>query len=270
MLSKKICLVLLFLIAGIGGDFYKKEVVLNSKFPIVVYGDSRKGYSHHSALLKLMKQCNPEILIHTGDMVNSGKNLREWKLFDELMKFMEPARLYASLGNHDLGGKVSERIINGEQLVFHLPYKNLDFILIHCLLKDVQKVETLLNSLKSPERIPVLVMHYPIFTAGSHYGEKKSFWLKPLIHKFNIPLVFSGHDHCYERFEEGNTTYIVAGGGGAPLYPQKKEVKNLQKFLLEYHFIGISQNEKNGNWEFNVINLQGKLMDFWELKKGTL
>ncbi|HID85752.1 MAG TPA: hypothetical protein EYP55_00030 [Anaerolineae bacterium] len=34
-----------------------------------------------------------------------------------------------------------------------------------------------------------------------------------------MQLVFNGHDHDYERSLVNGVNYIVAGGGGAPLYP---------------------------------------------------
>ena len=34
-------------------------------------------------------------------------------------------------------------------------------------------------------------------------------------------MVFSGHDHDYERSLINDVTYIVSGGGGAPLYQKQ-------------------------------------------------
>jgi hypothetical protein len=43
--------------------------------------------------------------------------------------------------------------------------------------------------------------------------------LCPLVEAAGVDIVFNGHDHDYERTVPFNgTTYIVAGGGGAPLY----------------------------------------------------
>jgi hypothetical protein len=44
----------------------------------------------------------------------------------------------------------------------------------------------------------------------------------PLLAAAHVDVLFSGHDHIYERgvgiTPEGKLTYVVSGGGGAPLY----------------------------------------------------
>jgi len=44
----------------------------------------------------------------------------------------------------------------------------------------------------------------------------------PLLAAAHVDVLFSGHDHIYERgtgtTPEGKLTYVVTGGGGAPLY----------------------------------------------------
>jgi len=41
---------------------------------------------------------------------------------------------------------------------------------------------------------------------------------KPIFEYFGVDIVFNGHDHDYERSVINNITYVVTGGGGAPLY----------------------------------------------------
>ncbi|MFW5740881.1 MAG: metallophosphoesterase family protein, partial [Myxococcota bacterium] len=36
--------------------------------------------------------------------------------------------------------------------------------------------------------------------------------------QYHVDIVFSGHDHCYERSTVNGVKYVVTGGGGAPLY----------------------------------------------------
>jgi hypothetical protein len=44
----------------------------------------------------------------------------------------------------------------------------------------------------------------------------------PILAAAHVDVLFSGHDHIYERgvgtTPEGKLTYVVSGGGGAPLY----------------------------------------------------
>jgi Icc-related predicted phosphoesterase len=62
--------------------------------------------------------------------------------------------------------------------------------------------------------------HHPLYSSGRHGSDAKlAAKLAPIFAKHKVPLYLCGHDHGYERFNPINgTTYIVNGGGGAPLY----------------------------------------------------
>ena len=65
----------------------------------------------------------------------------------------------------------------------------------------------------------IAVFHQPAFSCSLH-GSSRSVqqaWV-PMFERFGVDLVLSGHDHNYQRFEVGVTTYIVSGGGGGVLY----------------------------------------------------
>ena len=63
-------------------------------------------------------------------------------------------------------------------------------------------------------------LHDPFYSTGKHgsnINERRI--LCPLFEKGGVAIVFAGHDHLYERTENiKGVTYIVTGGGGAPLY----------------------------------------------------
>jgi tartrate-resistant acid phosphatase type 5 len=44
----------------------------------------------------------------------------------------------------------------------------------------------------------------------------------PLFERAGVPLVLNGHDHNYQRLEDGPVTYVVIGGGGAKLYDLRR------------------------------------------------
>ena len=62
--------------------------------------------------------------------------------------------------------------------------------------------------------------HHPLYSSGRHGGDPQlAAKLAPIFAKHRVPLYLCGHDHGYERFVPiAGTTYIVNGGGGAPLY----------------------------------------------------
>ncbi|MDX2255771.1 MAG: metallophosphoesterase [Pseudanabaenaceae cyanobacterium bins.39] len=69
--------------------------------------------------------------------------------------------------------------------------------------------------------------HHPLYSSGMHGSNAHLIaMLQPLFAKHQVKIYLCGHDHGYERFVPINgTTYIVNGGGGAPLYPFGKSAQ---------------------------------------------
>ena len=79
--------------------------------------------------------------------------------------------------------------------------------------------------------------HRPFYSTGRRHGADHTYvkWVRPVLEKYHVDVVFSGHEHTYERTlpildgvpRSGNPTawtqgvgpaYVVTGGGGAPVY----------------------------------------------------
>jgi len=79
--------------------------------------------------------------------------------------------------------------------------------------------------------------HRPFYSTGRRHGSDHTYvkWVRPVLEKYHVDLVFSGHEHTYERTlpmlngvprsrnpttwtQGAGTTYVVTGGGGAPVY----------------------------------------------------
>ena len=58
----------------------------------------------------------------------------------------------------------------------------------------------------------------------------------PLFEEYGVDVVFTGHDHCYERSFANGVFYIVTGGGGGPLYEQERASQHSLVFESAYHF----------------------------------
>ena len=76
----------------------------------------------------------------------------------------------------------------------------------------------------------VAVLHRAPYSSGGEHGSdlvvRAAFG--PIFERYGVDLVLTGHEHTYERTvpiresttaSDGFVTYIVTGGGGAPLYP---------------------------------------------------
>jgi Calcineurin-like phosphoesterase len=74
---------------------------------------------------------------------------------------------------------------------------------------------------KSKAKVKVVFGHHPLYSVG-RYGNNATLIrdVQPLLVKHKVKLWIDGHDHNYQRSNPiQGVTYIVAGGGGAGLYP---------------------------------------------------
>jgi len=68
-------------------------------------------------------------------------------------------------------------------------------------------------------RFSVVYFHKPMMTLSEYTqktGERLHF--DPIFRQHGVRLIMCGHVHGYERFVDGELTYIVSGGGGALLH----------------------------------------------------
>jgi hypothetical protein len=127
-----------------------------------------------------------------------------------------------SLGNHDVPidhGRYQFRTLGMPGPYYHRRVGPVDLIVLDSNAVDARQTSWLRRTLAEAEaRWRVAVFHHPIHTCGRY--EERNFDVKewaPLLDG-GVHLVLNGHDHNYQRFEDGPVTYVVAGGGGASLY----------------------------------------------------
>ncbi len=74
------------------------------------------------------------------------------------------------------------------------------------------------NSLRaSHAKWKVVCLHHPLYSSGKKHGsdEKLRKKIEPTLNQYGVQVVFSGHDHFYERTKPQNDIqYFVTGAGG--------------------------------------------------------
>ncbi len=110
---------------------------------------------------------------------------------------------------------------------------------LHWLAADLQAAEA------RRVRATLAWMHDGPFSTGYHGGNGTAVRdLVPLLERYHVSLLVSGHDHNYERGRRGTLNYVVTGGGGAELrplrcgVPGKRRCKNMPlAFFNEHHYV---------------------------------
>jgi hypothetical protein len=82
----------------------------------------------------------------------------------------------------------------------------------------------------------------------------------PPCEKYTVTAVISAHDHGYSRSEKDGVTYIIAAGGGAPLYPVKTTENPYEKFSISCYntcLVDVTGEKVT----ITAIDIMGKTLD---------
>jgi 3',5'-cyclic AMP phosphodiesterase CpdA len=126
---------------------------------------------------------------------------------------------YATLGNHDnQGNRFYQGFNMGGERYFTFVKKNVRFFVLDTNQLDPKQRAWLDEALqRSDDTWRICYFHHPLYSDGGRHGSDVSLRvaLEPLLVKYGVDVVFSGHDHIYERIKpQKGITYFVSGAGG--------------------------------------------------------
>jgi 3',5'-cyclic AMP phosphodiesterase CpdA len=163
-----------------------------------------------------------DVVIMLGDNL-----LGSQKPADFVQKFERPYRalldagvsFYASLGNHDNPRSISYPMFNmGGQRYYTYSRTNVRFFVLDSNVMDPPQLAWFEAALQqAAERWKIVYFHHPVYSDGGRHGAAVDLRVKlePLFVKHGVNVVYSGHDHVYERLEpQKGVYYFVSGSGG--------------------------------------------------------
>jgi predicted MPP superfamily phosphohydrolase len=132
---------------------------------------------------------------------------------------------YAVLGNHDVDEGRQDQT---QYPLFNMAGQNyyklergnglVEFFMLDSTDWDATQTTWLESSLKaSKAKWKIAVFHHPIYSSGKKHGSALGLRkrLEPLFTRYGVNVVFSGHDHIYERTKlQQGIQYFVTGAGG--------------------------------------------------------
>jgi len=205
-------------------------------FHFVVFGDTRTNHSAHRQVVALLEERQPDFYLNTGDIVENGDDAGLWQIFFDIEHAaMSRMVMWPVMGNHDKReGTLFDVLFHpdsssGTSRYYSFDYSNCHFLVL-CSEEDFspasaqyQWADADLAAARADQAIEHIFAFYhrPSFSSGWHGSEELPLaeYLHPLFRKHGVEIVFSGHDHDYERSTVDGITYIVTGGGGAPYPP---------------------------------------------------
>jgi Predicted phosphohydrolases len=146
---------------------------------------------------------------------------------DFIQKFAKPyaplldagVRFYAALGNHDRQeNRYYEPFDMGGQRYYTYVRRNVRFFVLDSNFLDAPQLAWIEAALRSAaEDWKICYFHHPLYSDGKTHGSSVDLRVKlePLFVKYGVQIVFSGHDHVYERLTpQKGIHYFVSGSAG--------------------------------------------------------
>jgi predicted phosphodiesterase len=264
---------------------------------IGVIGDSGLGESSTLALAEQMAAHDLDFVLHTGDVVYLMKDHSDpfeayaEKYYQPLAPLLHMLPIYTVVGNHDiepatlwedqpfyyyafppfLTPTFPTSDFNGKNQWYAIAFGRIQFLMLDTQTlfgEDGLAEQTLwLEERLADERFDftIPVFHVPPFSSGPHSDEGpivEQLW-GHLFKPDQIPVVFSGHEHFYERLEVDGITYVISGGGTSILYNKVEQHSHSQVYARQMHFVLIEIY--TGRIEIKAITEAGELLDQFDI-----
>jgi len=243
-----------------------------TRFTFVAFGDTRTGHKVHQAVVARIVAQTPDFVLHTGDLVAMGTATHLWETFFEIEReLMARIPLFPALGNHEGNNPRYFDLfyLPGNERWYAFDYGNARFI---CLQVDGfaefgpkgEQYAWLEETLAANTQPWLFVtFHVPPYSSARDDLENDvRQTLVPLFERYGVDVVFSGHEHNYERNEVSGITYVVTAGGGAPLYALQEPGPTQAAFARAYHLVLVRID--GGRLQATVISSEGEVLDEFE------
>ncbi len=271
----------------------------NDRFSFIYFGDPQTDIkSQWSRVIRKAYNTVPDcsFMLYGGDIINRAGRDLEWSEW-----FMAGSFIYGTIpqiltpGNHDYDDLQLDphwkyqftQPVNGPKEVkgtcFFIDYKNLKIISIDSAVESELEDENG-NALKSQKvwldsvlsvntkKWVILTTHLPFYsTKDTRDNPHMRKHFQPILEKYNVDLVLTGHDHTYGRGIVSDNTmvkpsimYVVSVSGPKMYDAGTKDWMQVKGGNIQlFHEITIDGNNLN----FKAFTAEGELFDQFSIKK---
>jgi 3',5'-cyclic AMP phosphodiesterase CpdA len=179
-------------------------------------------------------------------------------------------RFYATLGNHDKASNRSYGPWNMNGMRYYtFAVKNVRFFALDSNRPDRAELAWIDETLgSSNENWKICYFHHPLYSDGAKHGPALELrvLLEPILVRHGVDVVFSGHDHVYERLipQEG-ISYFVTGAGGQDVGSLRRSAAAAASFDREQTFTAIEVN--GAELFFQTVSRSGVTVDAGLIRK---
>lgn len=258
------------------------------KFAII--GDSGRGSKEQIEVAQRMEEYRQrfdfKFALMVGDNIYEGPATET----DYRLKFEEPykplldagVKFFAALGNHDDTNQIFYKPFNmgGQRYYTFVPPVDpitrwdtrVRFFALDSTYVDRDQSRWLAKETgESRAEWKIAFLHHPLYTSGRYGLAARGirFGLESTLVTGGIDIVFSGHEHIYERAEmqQGILYFITGGAGSLREGDAKKSPLIARGYDRDYHFMLAEINDDGFFWQ--AINRVGVTIDAGSLKNAS-
>jgi len=189
---------------------------------------------------------------------------------DFVKKFQQPYKVllesgvqfFATLGNHDNQLNRYYKPFNmGGERYYTFAKKNVRFFVLDSDALDPRQMAWLDEVLKSSaDEWKICYFHHPLYSDGGTHGSAVELRvvLEPLFLRYGVAVVFSGHEHFYERLTpQKGVYYFIEGAGG--------QLRRGDIVRSEYKAAGFDQDQS-----FMLVEIAGSDLFFQTISRTGL
>ncbi|HEY8561596.1 MAG TPA: metallophosphoesterase [Pyrinomonadaceae bacterium] len=236
-------------------------------------GDTGRGNRVQNELAQVMFQYHKlfpfEFVLLMGDNIYYQESAEDMKTkFENVYRPLLDGgvKFYASLGNHDESNQrfYAPFNMNGEEY-YRIEKGGVAFYALNSTYMDKRQLTWFENELaKDAAKWKIAFFHHPPYSSGKRHGSEDDIRvaLEPLFLKYGVDVVFTGHEHFYERVkpQKGIYYFITGAGGEVRKNGVKKNSPLTEKAFdtdLSFMLLEIAGDEMH----FQVISRTGATVD---------
>lgn len=279
---------------------------MSGDLTFLVLGDTGTGLAEQYAVANTMQQTKADLVIQSGDVIDIPYftfGLEDMRCLSIFRRQMRSVPFFFALGNHE----VDNGALGAAYLAtFHLPtnsvtgtshYYSFDdgdahFVALYMpffipipqmdsyrLYEGSAQYTWLTNDLASSSKPwKFIFLHHPLATSGSHRNDHYSGsqltdaqvlqnLLLPVAKRYGVKMIFSGHDHDYERLNPIDGVQLIVNGCGGSLMNGIQDERDAasSQFYTVPEFLKVTIH--GDSLSLQAINTNGTVFDYMSLER---
>jgi len=267
--------------AGWSAAAAQAPVTAGAVLRFAVIGDNGTGeapqYDVARQMLKTHAAVPFEFVLMMGDNLYGSQRPRDFAdkfeiPYGPLLRMGIP--FYAALGNHDEpdNRNYPQFNMNGQRF-YSVARGTARFFFLDTNFLDRQQMEWFEGALReATEEWKIVIFHHPIYSDGDRHGPNVAIRvaLEPLLVRYDVDVVFSGHEHVYERIkpQKGIAYFIIGSSGQLRKGGLTPSAMTLAGFDQDRAFLVASID--GGDLAFQAISRTGVVVDSGVLHERVL